>query len=344
MSIPLYDNPDASPARLSPPVPTQQKFYVDEQEVAAPHIHSVSGIPPSEATAQQLPLTTKDLGTEEYVPRRRIDAQGILGHYLSGRNMPLYEARRVFADYFAEFFGTMVLIIFGDGVVAMSKFNSSVSTASYLPITFGWGIGLTCALYISMGVSGGHLNPAVTLSFAIFGKFPIRKVPGYILAQILGAIVGAACVFGLYHAQFQMFDGGHRQVTGDQGTGGIFFTLPNEYNSRAQSAFSEILNTALLLGVIQGINDPRMTPANGYKPVAIGLLVFAIGTCTGWVTGYAINPARDLGPRMFASMVGYGKAPFTVYNHYFLIPMFCPIVGAVIGVFLYEFFIVPVEQ
>ncbi|KAJ1914973.1 aquaporin-like protein [Mycoemilia scoparia] len=282
--------------------------------------------------------------SELLAPSPTQDFQTFLAHYSSTTNLPLYKIRQSLSEYFAEFFGTMLLILFGDGVVAMTKFNTSVVGAGYVLITFGWGLGLCCALYVCMGVSGGHLNPAVTFALALFGKFPFRKVPGYWLAQMLGGLVGGALVFGLYRGQFDAFDGGVRQVGGDQGTGGIFYTLPAEHNTRAQSAYSEILNTALLLAVIMGINDPRMTPAEGYKPVAVGILVITIGMCTGFVTGYAINPARDFGPRCFTAMAGWGKEAFTYADNYFVIPLFCPIAGAVLGVLMYELFILPKDD
>ncbi|KAJ1918375.1 aquaporin-like protein [Mycoemilia scoparia] len=272
------------------------------------------------------------------------DFQTFLGHYTATHTLPLYGLRKYFSEYVAEFFGTMVLITFGNGVNATTTFNTTNLQSGYLTVTIGWGLALTCALYVSLGVSGGHLNPAVSFALALFGRFPYRKLVGYWLAQILGAIVGAANVFGLFHAQFNAYDGGNRQITGPQGTGGIFFTLPQADNSRAQSVFSEILNTALLMAVILGVNDPRMTPAEGYKPIAVGLIVITIGMCTGFVSGYAINPARDFGPRALTAMAGWGKYPFTIYSHYFVIPLFCPFAGAVLGFAFYEFFIVPPEK
>ncbi|KAJ1918678.1 aquaporin-like protein [Mycoemilia scoparia] len=272
------------------------------------------------------------------------DFQTYLAHVTASRNMPLYKIRSYLAEYIAEFFGTMLLVIFGNGVVATTLFNPRVAGSEYILTSFGWGLGLAFALYVTMGVSGGHLNPAISFALALFGKFPYSKFVGYCLAQILGALVGAAVVFGLYHGQISAFDGGNRQTLGPQGTGALFFSLPDPNNSRAQSVFSEILNTVLLMGIILAINDPRMTPAEGYKPIAIGLLLVSIGLSTGYVSGYAINPARDFGPRAFAAMVGYGKDPFTIYDHYFVIPMFCPFPGAVIGILLYELFIIPKDE
>ncbi|KAJ2519313.1 aquaporin-like protein [Coemansia sp. RSA 1939] len=255
-------------------------------------------------------------------------------------NWPLMSLRYRFREYTAEFWGTFLLIFFGDGVVATTTFNKGGSGSAYLAITFGWGVGLAMALYCCMGVSGGHLNPAVTFANAFWGKFSWRKVPGYMLAQFLGAFVAAATLYGIFKDQFDVFDGGNRQLMGDQGTGGIWCTYAKPENGKFFSAWSEIVNTAVLLFVIYSIGDDRLTPAKHHLPIAIGLLVFAIGNCTGWVTGYAINPARDFGPRVFSTIL-YGSEPFTYGGHYFWVPLFMPFVGATLGIFFYQFFIVP---
>ncbi|KAJ1726981.1 aquaporin-like protein [Coemansia biformis] len=256
---------------------------------------------------------------------------------------PLYNFRYMFRDYLAEFWGTFILILFGDGVVATTKFNKTNGPSAYLSITFGWGIGLTMALYCSMGISGGHLNPAVTFANAVFGKFSWRKVPGYMFAQLLGAFTAAATLYGIFKDQFDVFDGGNRQLMGAQGTGGIWCTYPQAGNGKFFSCWSEIVNTAILLFVIYGIGDIRMTPAKNHLPISIGLLVFAIGNCTGWVTGYAINPARDFGPRIFSTIL-YGNEPFTFGGHYFWVPLTMPFVGAIVGIFFYQFFILPDDE
>ncbi|KAJ1947643.1 aquaporin-like protein [Kickxella alabastrina] len=253
---------------------------------------------------------------------------------------PIYDFRYEYREYLAEFWGTFILVLFGDGVVATVTFNTGNSQSSYLAISFGWAMGLTMALYVSMGISGGHLNPAVTFSNAIFGKFRWHKVPGYMLAQLFGAFVAAATLYGIFKDQFDVFDGGNRQLLGEFGTGGIWCTYAKAGNGKFFSVFSEIVNTAVLLFVIYAIGDDRMTPAREHLPIAIGLLVFAIGNCTGWVTGYAINPARDFGPRIFSTIL-YGSEPFTAGGHYFWVPTFMPFVGATIGIFIYQFFIVP---
>ncbi|OMJ18324.1 Aquaporin-7 [Smittium culicis] len=257
------------------------------------------------------------------------------------RMFGLYNMRYNLRHYFAEFFGTMVLLFFGNTVVANVVLNPDLATESWVLITLGWGFGLAMALYISMGNSGGHLNPAVTIAAAVYGKFPWKKVPGYIFSQVLGAFMGAAFTYAVYRSRFTPFDGGVRTVTGNTATGGIFCTYPDPNNTRWDSFFTEMLLTAILVFCIQGFFDPKMTPAKGFEPVAVGLLVLTIGICAGKMTGYAINPARDLGPRIFTAVAGWGSTPFTASNHYFWIPIVAPIVGAILGQGSYELFIIP---
>lgn len=287
---------------------------------------------------EQLHHASGEFDTDDHLPTEANEKRDLT----SQDAWPLYRYRWWMREYFSEFFRTFFLISFGNGVCATTTFNggstgSYQSNSSYLAITFGWGFGLCIALFISMGVSGGHLNPAVTLANCVFGAFPWRKAPGFILAQILGAMAGAANVYGLFKPYF---DEGQRNLQpGETMTtkyGGVFCTYPGVPNGYA--VWSELFNTIALMMGILALNDGRMTPAIGYKPIAVGLLVFAIGVTTGINSGYAINPARDLGPRIFTAML-WGKEPFTLFSYYFWIPTFMPIVGAVLGMFLYVFII-----
>ncbi|PVU99525.1 hypothetical protein BB559_000628 [Furculomyces boomerangus] len=257
------------------------------------------------------------------------------------RMFPMFQLRYDMRLYFAEFFGTAILLFFGNSVVANVVFNPELGPETWILITMGWGFGLAMALYVSMGNSGGHLNPAVTISAAVFGRMPWRRVPGYIIAQVLGGFMGAALTYGVYRSRFDPFDGGKRQTGGEFGTAGIFATYPNPNNSTWDSFFTEMILTFVLVFVIQGFFDNRMLPAKGFEPVAVGLLVLAIGLCQGKQTGYAINPARDLGPRIFTAIAGWGSAPFTAANHYFWVPIVAPICGGILAVAFYDFFIIP---
>ncbi|PVU95799.1 hypothetical protein BB561_001595 [Smittium simulii] len=243
--------------------------------------------------------------------------------------------------YFAEFFGTMLLMLFGNGAVATTKFNPAFAEFAFFLNVIGWGAGISMALYCCIGNSGGHLNPAVTISYAVFGRFPWSRVPGFIAAQILGAFTGAAMAYAIFRSKFDEFDGGKRQTLGEFGTAGIFTTFPDPDNTIWDNFFTEMLLTAVLLFSIQGFFDKRMSPAKGYEPIAIGFLVLIISITNGNMTGNANNPARDFGPRLFTAIAGWGSDPFTAAGYYFWIPIVAPIFGAIIGVGLYEFFIIP---
>src|SRR5438128_6060576 len=167
--------------------------------------------------------------------------------------------------------------------------------------------------YVSAGVTGAHLNPAVTLALAARRDFPWNKVLPYSFAQIAGAFVASAVVFVTYHEALNAFDGGVRQVAGAQGTAGIWATYPQPFLSVFPGGFiDQIVGTALLVAGIFGITDDRNAPApKGLAPVIVGLLVVAIGMAFGFNAGYAINPARDFGPRLFTAIAGWGGSVFT---------------------------------
>jgi glycerol uptake facilitator protein len=264
--------------------------------------------------------------------------------------------RTAWGDYLSEFFGVFVLIAFGTGVVAMAvaglpqsgRGDGITSDADWLLITWGWGMAVTFAIYVAGGITGAHINPAVTIAFATFRGFPWRKVPGYIIAQILGGIAGAALVYWAYHDAISAFEASaNPPIVRDGGAGsiGIFVTGPAAYISNYGDALlSEAIGTAFLLIFVFAVVDlMNLPPRANLAPLIIGLCVFAIGMSFGASTGYAINPARDLGPRILAAMEGWGDAAFPGdqgnLNDYFWIPIVGPIVGAIVGCILYEVFI-----
>jgi len=210
-------------------------------------------------------------------------------------------------ELMAEFLGTFVLIVFGVGVVAQVVLSRQTA-GSYLSINLAWGLAVTLACYVSAGVTGAHLNPAVTLALAVHRKFPWNKVLPYSAAQFAGAFVASAVVYATYHEALTAFDGGVRQVLGPQGTAGIWATYPQPFLSIFPGGVvDQIVGTALLVGVIFAITDERNSPAPaGLAPVVVGMLVVLIGATFGFNSGYAINPARDFGPRLFTAMAGWG--------------------------------------
>jgi MIP family channel proteins len=240
----------------------------------------------------------------------------------------------------AEFLGTFVLIVFGTGVVAQFVLSGQTS-GQYLSINVAWGLGVTLGVYVAAGVSGAHLNPAVTLALAVRRGFAWGKVLPYVAGQFAGAFVAASVVYLTYHEALAAFDGGVRQVLGPQGTGAIWATYPQPYLSTFPGGFiDQVVGTALLVGVIFALSDSRnFSPPARLTPVLVGLLVLAIGAAFGHNAGYAINPARDLGPRLFTFVAGWGPEVFRAGNGWWWVPVVAPCVGGVIGAFVYDLLI-----
>lgn len=235
----------------------------------------------------------------------------------------------------AEFLGTLVLIVFGTGVVAEVVLSRGTS-GNPLSIHLAWGLAVTLGIYVSAGVSGAHLNPAVTLAFAALRGFPWRRVPHYLLAQTAGAFTGAALTFLVYREAFAAFDGGTRQVTGSAATAFIFATYPQPFLSTAGGFVDQLVGTALLLLVVFALGDKRNAAPGPGGPAVVGALVAAIGMSFGFNAGYAINPARDLGPRLFTALAGWGGEVFRAGNGWWWVPLVAPCIGGLVGAFAYD--------
>ena len=242
-------------------------------------------------------------------------------------------------ELYAEFLGTFVLIMFGAGVVAQFVLSEG-KNGSYLAINLGWGLGVVMGVYVAGGVSGAHLNPAITLALAVRRGFSWSKVLPYSVAQSIGAFAASALVFFTYREAFTAFDGGARMVTGAKATAGIFATYPQPFLSTYGGLVDQIVGTALLVMIICAISDARnLGPSGNLAPLIIGLLVVVIGTCFGFNSGYAINPARDLGPRLFTFVAGWGPEVFRAGNYWFWVPIVGPLAGGVAGAYAYDLFI-----
>jgi glycerol uptake facilitator protein len=260
-------------------------------------------------------------------------------------------------DYGSEFLGTFVLIMFGDGVVAMAvaALNQSgrgpdifLASGDWLIITFGWGVAVALAVYVAGGISSAHINPAVTVAMATFRDFPWRKVPGYIVAQVGGAFVAAAVLYLNYKQAINSYEAANditRGTLDSVPSFSIFATFPAGYYSNAAGPFlDEMIGTALLVGVVLALIDEfNLAPQANLGPLLIGVLVMGIGMSFGANSGYAINPARDLGPRLFAWLQGWEDiavpGDYGNVNSYMWIPIVAPIVGGLVGAFIYDFFI-----
>ncbi|GAA1820385.1 aquaporin family protein [Planosporangium flavigriseum] len=233
----------------------------------------------------------------------------------------------------AEFAGTAILILFGIGVVAQVVAGN---LGGHDSISWAWGLGVTLGVYVAARISGAHLNPAVTFALAVFRKFEWRKVLPYSAAQLAGAFVAALLVRWNYSEVLAKVDPGHTIKTQ-----GVFSTLPGNGTLPVGTwgaLRDQIIGTAILLFLVVAVTDLRNTaPAANLGPVVIGLIVVAIGMAWGTDAGYAINPARDLGPRLASFLTGYDTAFRDQYgNLYFWVPIVGPLIGAVIGAGLYE--------
>ncbi|KAG7095778.1 hypothetical protein E1B28_006482 [Marasmius oreades] len=252
-----------------------------------------------------------------------------------------WKYRMMIREAAAEFTAVMLLVIFGSGVncqVGLSS-NTNVSASpkgDYLSVSFGWAVGLALGVWVSAGISGGHVNPAVTLSMAIFRGFPWRKVPVYMISQLLGGIVGAAIVYANYFHAIDIVEGGRGVRT--LATAGFFGTFAAGYMTNVSCFFAEFLATAILLLVILAVTDKRnCPPPYGMLPLVIFVVTLGIAACLGMETGFAMNPARDFGPRILTSMVGYGSAVYTFRNHYWIwCPIMAPFLGAMAGTCFYD--------
>jgi len=232
--------------------------------------------------------------------------------------------------YLAEFVGTLILILLGDGVVAAVLLrNSKAEHSGWIVITFGWGMAVAIAVYAVVAVSGAHINPAVTVGLASVGVLPWAQVPGYIIAQLLGAFVGAVLVWLTYYDHWKETDDPVLKL-------GVFSTIPQIRNT-VPNFVTEVIGTAMLLfGVLALVAHTAPFSQGGIIfPLLVGFLVLAIGLSLGGPTGYAINPARDLGPRIAHAVLpipGKGDSDWS----YSWIPVVAPLVGGIIGAVLFS--------
>ncbi|MFI9597126.1 MIP/aquaporin family protein [Nonomuraea sp. NPDC052265] len=239
-------------------------------------------------------------------------------------------------ELIAEFAGTMVLVLFGVGVVAQVV---AAGIGDHDSIAWAWGIGVALGVYVAGRITGAHLNPAVTLAFATFRGFPWAKVVPYSLAQTVGAFAGALLVRWNYTEVLTKVDPGHTLKTQI-----VFSTLPGNGSLPVGmwGGFrDQIIGTAILMFVLFALSDSHnLAPSANLSPVVIGLLIVGIGMAWGADAGYAINPARDFGPRLASFLTGYSGAWRDQYGGlYFWVPIVGPLLGGVAGAGLYQLMI-----
>lgn len=231
--------------------------------------------------------------------------------------------------FVGEYIGTMLLILLGDGVVAgVLLKNSKAENAGWLVITVAWGLAVMMGVYVGGPLSGAHLNPAVTLSLAATGQFAMEKVPMYIIAQMLGAFTGACLVYVHYLPHWAKTEDATTKL-------GVFCTIPAERHT-VGNFISEFIGTFVLMLGLGSLGATEF--AAGTNPMAIGGLIVVIGLCLGGTTGYAINPARDLGPRLAHALLpipGKGGSDWG----YAWIPILAPILGGICGSAFFKTFL-----
>lgn len=235
----------------------------------------------------------------------------------------------------AELIGTMLLVLLGDGVVANVLLNRSKGQGGgWIVITTGWALAVTVAVYSVGTISGAHLNPAVTLGLASIGQFAWAKVPAYILAQMIGAFIGAVLVWLSYLP--------HWAITEDKAAvRGVFCTAP-AVRKPWMNLITEAIGTfVLVVGVLAIPSVQNLAPNSGFStglgPLLVGVIVFSIGLSLGGPTGYAINPARDLGPRLAHALLPIPGKIDSDWS-YAWVPVVGPILGGVAGALFYKAF------
>ncbi|MBI5395741.1 MAG: aquaporin family protein [Verrucomicrobia bacterium] len=237
------------------------------------------------------------------------------------------------SPFCAEIVGTMLLVIFGDGVVANVVLNKSKGqNGGWMVVATGWGLAVAVAVYAVNAISGAHLNPAVTLGMAAIGKFAWADVPAYVAAQLIGGFLGGVVVWLAYLP--------HWRITEDKpAKRGVFCTAP-AVRMPAANLLTEIIGTfVLVLGILAILSPKNLVPNSGLDtglgPLLVGVLVWAIGLSLGGPTGYAINPARDLGPRLahaFLPVAGKGDSDWG----YAWVPVVGPVIGGMLGALCYK--------
>uniref|UniRef100_A0A4W5NVQ5 Aquaporin 7 n=1 Tax=Hucho hucho TaxID=62062 RepID=A0A4W5NVQ5_9TELE len=239
----------------------------------------------------------------------------------------------------AETLSTYVMMVFGLGSVAQVVTGRG-AFGEYLSINLGFGLGVAMGVHIGGRVSGAHMNSAVSFTMCLFGRLCWRVLPLYILSQLIGSFLAAGTIYSLYYNAICHYCGGNLTVSGPKATAAIFATYPAPYLSLHAGFLDQLFGTAMLLLCLMALSDQRNQPTpSGGEPIAVGLLVLLIGVSLGGNSGYAINPSRDLGPRVFTAIAGWGPEVFRAGNGWWWVPVLAPLVGGVTGAAVYKVFV-----
>lgn len=236
----------------------------------------------------------------------------------------------------AESLCTFIMMVFGLGTVAQVVTGEGYF-GEYLSINIGFGLAVAMGVHVGGKVSGAHMNAAVSFTMCVFGRLRWKMLPLYVFAQFLGSFLAAGTIFSLYYDAINHFCGGNLTVSGPKATAGIFATYPAPYISVYTGFFDQVAGTGLLLLCLMALSDQRNQPlVSGGEAVGVGLLVMLIGVSMGSNSGYAINPTRDLGPRLFTLMAGWGTEVFRAGNCWWWVPLVAPFIGGVLGALIYK--------
>lgn len=251
-----------------------------------------------------------------------------------------------FKEFFAEFIACVLLLLVGASVDAQVQLSERLTpqnqAGSYPSQNWAWGLAVMCTIHLAGGISGAHCNPGITISLAVFRGFPWRMVWVYLLAQYLGCFCGAGLAYAIYQPAINLYEGhGLRTIVGQNATGGFFTTVPSITSTSASAFGTELCASSILGAMVLAIgDDSNSPPGDGMSALILGLTVTMIGMSLGWNTGYPINPARDLGPRIFLSIAGYGSDVWTHDNYWWTYGgQVATYLGTLFGCFLYDLFL-----
>jgi glycerol uptake facilitator len=252
--------------------------------------------------------------------------------------------KQLVGELISECIAVFIIIAFGDSVAAMyTLYSPNPYAGSYWGVCIAWGLAVTMAIYATGSVSGTHANPAVTLALALYRKFEWVKVIPYCIAQTVGGFLGAVVVYQLYSPVIDHFNAAAHLTRSAGGAAGVFFTHPGLAVTPLHAFGDQIILTAFLIFGIFAITEQcnEMAPKANFGAFIIGLLVALIGASMGYLEAWAINPARDLGPRTFAFLAGWGYSAFPSPQNYWWVPIAGPLIGGVIGGAAYQYLIRP---
>lgn len=247
-------------------------------------------------------------------------------------------------ELISETIAVFLIILFGDSAACMYLlYHPSPYSHAYWGVCMAWGLGVAMAIYATGAVSGTHANPAVTLALALYRRFSWRKVAPYCAAQVTGGFLGAIVVFALFQPVIHQFNLSHHLTRAGGGAAAAFFTHPGLAITPLHAFFDEIVLTGLLLFGIFAITEQynEMAPMANSSALIIGLLVAAIGSSMGYLEAWALNPARDFGPRLFCYLAGWGRQALPSPGHYWWVPIAGPLLGGVVGAGAYQTLIHP---